>query len=475
MPFKARKIRDAYSRRYKTGLAVVGLAVSGGYGAMLAHVGMAAAGVIGAAWLLTLLVLIVEAFVLFRPFGRLVEDSVKTLEETEAASNIAAEAARKANESNANFLRIISHEIRTPLYAVTGISQLLRSQKVSADAAEQIRHLSAASDQLIGLAENVLDFSKLKTGELALAAGPYNLRDELAKCADIIEPLLKAKGLSLSLDFTELSAACFDGDAPRLRQIVLNLLTNALKFTDRGTISLSCRAIREAPGETVFRIRVTDTGIGVAPDAREQIFRSFEQLGALETRRHGGAGLGLAIVSELVKAMGGTVSLESELGAGSSFSIVLPLRKSTRTAPETTAPPVARSVHQRVLVVEDNVPNQMIAEAFLKAAGFDVVIANNGEEAIEAVSREKFDLVLMDINMPVMDGLEATRILRQNPDYKKTPILAFTAHAIDEDRSTLLNAGLNDILKKPVTEKGLVDRVKLWIANDDPAPKSDAA
>ncbi len=272
-----------------------------------------------------------------------------------------------------------------------------------------------------------------------------------------------------------MSAARFDGDAARLRQVILNLLSNALKFTDRGAISLSCRAIREAPGETVFRIRVTDTGVGVAPDARDAIFRSFGRVDAFETRRHGGAGLGLTIVSELVRAMGGTISLESELGAGSSFSVALPLRRSARASADIELTPVAPLAHQRVLVVEDNVPNQMIAQAFLKAAGFEVVIANNGREAIEAVSKEKFDLVLMDINMPVMDGLEATRILRQNPDYKKTPILAFTAHAIDEDRSTLLNAGLNDILKKPVTEKGLVDSVKQWIANDDPAPRSDAA
>lgn len=436
---------------------------------------MNAGGAITGAWLVTLLVLAGVGFFLFRPFGRRIEECVKTLEETEAATRSAAEAARKANESNANFLRVISHEIRTPLYAVTGISQLLRAQKLSGEAAEQIRHLSAASDQLFGLTENVLDFGKLKSGDLALADAPFNLRDELAKCADIVAPLATEKGLSLSLDFTELSAARFDGDAPRLRQIVLNLLSNAIKFTDRGAISLSCRAIREAPGETMFRVRVTDTGVGVAPVAREQIFRSFEHLDALETRRHGGAGLGLAIVSELVKAMGGTISVESELGAGSSFSVALPLRKSTRAAQEEVVRPAAPAVHRRVLVVEDNVPNQMIAQAFLKAAGFDVVIANNGKEAIEAVSKEKFDLVLMDINMPVMDGLEATRILRQNPDYEKTPILAFTAHAIDDDRATLLNAGLNDILKKPVTEKGLVDRVKLWIANDDPAPKSDAA
>ncbi len=189
MPFKARTIRDAYSRRYKSGLFIIGLVVSAALGALLALLGAKAAVAIAAAWLVTLLVLVGEALFLFRPFGRRIEACVTTLEEIEAATKSTAEAARKTNEATANFLRIISHEIRTPLYAVTGISQLLRAQKFSGDAAEQIRHLSAASDQLFGLTENVLDFTRLKSGEIVLSAAPFNLRDELAKCADIVGPL----------------------------------------------------------------------------------------------------------------------------------------------------------------------------------------------------------------------------------------------------------------------------------------------
>ncbi|HXI87942.1 MAG TPA: ATP-binding protein, partial [Parvularculaceae bacterium] len=422
-----------------------------------------------AIWLTTIAAIIIEWIFLLRPIGFKVAASVEEIEKAEERTKAAAEAAEAANASKSNFLRVVSHEIRTPMNAVTGISQLLQKTSLPPAVADYVRQLAAASDHLMGLTGNVLDLSQLESGALKLAAAPFRLADELRRCVQIIAPLARDKGIAFAVDIHETAAIDLEGDAGRLRQIVLNLLSNALKFTDRGSISLTCSAVGGGRDHAGFRIKVVDTGIGVSPETLPQIFRSFEQLDSFETRRKGGAGLGLAIVSELVAAMGGSVSVESTPHVGSTFVVALSLPVARKEQAASAGPAGAVGIRRKVLVVEDNIPNQMIAKAFLKAGGFDVTIANNGQEALDAVAGERFDLVLMDINMPVMDGLEATRILRQDPNYRKTPILAFTAHAIDEDQNSLLSAGLDDVLKKPVTEKGLVDRVRLWIANDNPA------
>ncbi|MBI1364904.1 MAG: response regulator [Alphaproteobacteria bacterium] len=424
-----------------------------------------------AIWITALVLILLEWLFLFRPIGLHVEESVEEIKKAEERTKKAAAAAELANASKSNFLRIISHEIRTPMNAVTGIAQLLRKADLPPVFAEQVRQLNAASEHLLSLANNVLDFSKLEAGTIVLQAAPFCLADELRRCADIIQPLATEKNLEFAVDIDETADVVLEGDAARLRQIVVNLLSNALKFTDRGKIALECSAVSIADGRAGFRLKISDTGVGISRDAQKNIFRSFEKLDAFESRRQGGAGIGLAIVAELIQAMDGSISVDSAPGTGSTFYVALsfPAAEPVAENSGSAEAQMESGPRRRVLVVEDNIPNQMIAKAFLNAGGFDVTIANNGQEALDAVAREKFDLVLMDINMPVMDGLEATRILRQNPLYKNKPILAFTAHALEEDQASLRDAGLDDVLKKPVTEKGLVERVRLWIANDNPA------
>lgn len=415
-------------------------------------------------WLLTLVVLLLEAIFIFAPMGKRIEESIEAIEEAEAE-------AKAANASKSNFLRVISHEFRTPLNAIAGVAQMLGQRSSAPEDASNIAMLARASDHLVGLTNDVLDFSQLEAGGLELARAPFNLREEVERCTAIAEQLAGEKGLSLRLDIPANTDIWVEGDAPRLRRILLNLLSNAVKFTDAGTVGLSCRVAACTDVDRTVEIAVSDTGVGIAPNARANLFTAYELLDAFETRRHGGAGLGLAIVHQLTKLMGAKIAVDSEAAKGSVFTIRLTLPLAEAVEPE--AAPAPAPTARSVLIVEDNIPNQMIAKAFLSANGFDVVIANNGREAIDAVNKQKFDLVLMDINMPVMDGLEATRILRQDPNYRSTPILAFTAHAIDEDQSTILNAGLNDILKKPITEKGLVERVNRWL-NPDPPERTAA-
>ncbi len=408
-----------------------------------------------AIWALTLVVLILEGYVIFRPMGRRIEESVEAIEHAEAE-------AQAANASKSNFLRLISHEIRTPLNAVTGVAQILAKSDLPPNAADKVQVLAAASDHLMSLTGNVLDFSQLEEGGVALASESFNLREELDHCAAMAAPLIEEKSLSFEVDIAQCDLRTL-GDASRLRRIALNLLSNAAKFTDAGSVRLQGRLVGRDETAATVEIAVSDTGVGMSEDSRARLFSAFENIDPFETRRQGGAGLGLAIAGKLARLMDARIDVKSAPGGGSVFTLTLSLPLDRTVQPPQEQAPASEARARRVLVVEDNIPNQMIAKAFLKANGFDVVIANNGREALDAVAQGKFDLVLMDINMPVMDGLEATRILRQNPDYKATPILAFTAHAIDEDQATILNAGLNDILKKPITEKGLVERVNRWI------------
>ena len=419
--------------------------------------------ILAALWATKLLVLLLEGLFIFNPVGRRIERSIEQIEEAEARANA-------ASASKSNFLRLISHEIRTPLNAVTGIAEILRKRAAAGEEAKEIALLLAASDHLMSLTGNVLDFSQLEAGKFVLDKAPFNLRAELERCADLLRGEAEQKGLALETDLDGADIVV-EGDASRLRRLVLNLLSNAVRFTDSGAARLACRTLSRAEGRVAFEITVSDTGVGMDEETLGRLFRAYEQAEAFEKRRQGGAGLGLGIVGILTKLMGGSIEAKSAPGEGSVFTFRCELPEAPAPA-ESNVSKAPQKRSARVLVVEDNVPNQLVAKAFLKANGFEVTIANNGREAIEAVTRERFDLVLMDINMPVMDGLEATRILRQDPNYRSTPILAFTAHAIDEDRATILGAGLDDILKKPVTEKGLVERVNRWLSHPTPSDRA---
>ncbi len=382
---------------------------------------------------------------------------------------LAKEQAEAGNVAKAQFLANMSHEIRTPMNGVLGALDLLGHSELTPEQRRLLDTATSSSEALLTVLNEVLDFSKIEAGRLELVDEPLALRPVLTSVVDLLSPMAQRKGLALTAEFDPSLPARVRGDAGRIRQVLLNLIGNALKFTDRGRVIVRAR---RAPGDSgarpVLRLEVEDTGIGISPEAMSRLFTPFFQADQSNHRRFGGTGLGLVISKRLAEAMGGELSVESASGRGSTFRMSLPL-EALADAPAATAVAVPRvPLAGQVLLVEDNLVNRMLAVAMLNNLGIEVTEAENGQAALERMQGSRFDLVLMDCQMPVMDGFEATREIRARERAAlapRIPIIAVTANAMSGDAERCLQAGMDSYLAKPYTLETLRGALAPWLGD----------
>ena len=377
----------------------------------------------------------------------------------------------EAAGAKGRFLAVMSHEMRTPLNGIAGYAQLLGTrQDLPEDARDHVRTIARSSEVLMGLISDVLDYSRAESGGLMIVERPFRLTDVVSQSLDIVRPLLADRDLDLTVDMADVEDRVYRGDERRLAQVLMNLLGNAVKFTERGGIRLTidCRPVRMGVADELV-ISVTDTGIGIPADKLDRLFNPFSQVDESDRRSFAGAGLGLAISQTLIQRMGGTIGVESREGEGSRFWVAL-------TLPRCAALPAADAAAEadidgravRVLVVDDHAVNRQVATLMLEAAGFEVASVENGALALEAVRTEPFDLVFMDLHMPVMDGLTACRAIRALDGPAATvPVIAMTAAAMPEDIERCLAAGMNGHIAKPIRQEELLQSALQVLATQD--------
>ncbi len=389
--------------------------------------------------------------------------------------------AEQANQAKSAFLANMSHEIRTPMNAILGLNHLMRRAAATPQQAERLAQIDTAGQHLMSIINNVLDLSKIEAGGVTLETATFEVGAVLRNVAELTAESAHAKGLSV-VAVAPASALWVRGDPTRLRQALLNYAGNAIKFTEQGTVTLESTVQQDGGDEwLLIRFSVTDTGVGIAPDDQKRIFEIFEQADASTSRKFGGTGLGLAITRRLVQLMGGDVGVESTPGAGSCFWFTARLLRAEGASPGAAAVDAGdaerrlRTSHAgaRVLIVEDNEVNRLIVREMLVGLDLTVDTATDGYGALTAARARRYDLILMDLQMPGIDGLEATRRLRALPGGSSTPIVALTANVFDEDRRACEDAGMNDFLAKPIDARALHACALKWL--DGPAPANAAA
>ncbi len=354
-----------------------------------------------------------------------------------------------ANAAKSDFLAVVSHEIRTPMNAVISAANLLRRTRLDAEQREHVSMLLDGGDVLVGLLNDVLDFSKIEAGKMQLESAPMDLRDKIASLGRLWEPKAKANGVRLRIEVAPDAPDCIRTDPLRFQQILFNLLSNAVKFTEGGEIRVVVGW--DAPTGRLS-VAVTDTGCGIPADRLVSIFASFEQVEAGTTRRYGGTGLGLAISRRLAEIMGGQLTADSVEGEGATFTLVLPVEAVTRSepAPAPASPSSDGLAGRTILAADDHAVNRRILTLLLEPHGCRLVLVENGAEALEAAATTPFDAILMDMQMPVMDGLEASRLIRLSGANRETPLIVLTANAMDVHRAAWDAAGVHAFLTKPI-------------------------
>jgi CheY-like chemotaxis protein/nitrogen-specific signal transduction histidine kinase len=376
----------------------------------------------------------------------------------------ARDAAEAANRAKSEFLANMSHEIRTPLNGVMGVASALSRTELTEGQREMVGLIASSAETLEALLSDVLDLARIESGRLELKAEPFDLTQAVRDVASLFEPSAKAKRLALSVEMAPAAVGLFVGDVARLRQVLSNLVSNAVKFTAAGSVRIRARA-RPCAGGAAVKITVADTGIGFDATTAERLFERFEQADGSITRRYGGTGLGLAISRSLVEAMGGRLSAAGRPGRGATFTIELKLPCAGAPAAAATQDPAHAEAdlrQVRVLLAEDHPTNRRVIELILGAAGVDLTCVENGAEALVAWRGGGFDLVLMDMQMPVMDGLTATRAIRDEErrhGLPRTPIHALTANAMAEHAKASAAAGVDGHLTKPISAEALLRAV----------------
>lgn len=414
------------------------------------------------------------------------EKLAEDLTHREKALELAVATAQDANLAKSQFLANMSHELRTPMNAILGMLFLLQKTDLNSRQTDYAVKTEGAARSLLSLLNDILDLSKAEAGKMELDPIPFNVEHVFRDLNVILATNLAAKPVELHLSIGDGVPHYLFGDALRLKQVLINLGGNAIKFTERGSVGISVTQVFDSEDQPVLKFSVRDTGIGIAPESQEKIFNSFTQAEASTTRRFGGTGLGLAISQRLVALMGGMLTLESELGKGSCFHFCIKLPQlsvseieafNEKSKSSALVVGSAKLKDMRLLLVEDNLTNQQIAVELLAAEGAKVIVANDGLEAVnilrhnlQTLHRADFDVVLMDLQMPVMDGLSATREIRNNLCLLELPILAMTANAMASDRELCLNASMNDHIGKPFDINNVIQLLRKhagWQAVDE--------
>jgi signal transduction histidine kinase len=388
---------------------------------------------------------------------------VTTRRETNDALRRARDAAEAASRAKSEFLANMSHEIRTPMNGVLGMLDLAQDAANETDLREYVAVARSSAESLLAIINDILDFSKIEAGKVEIESVPYDLGDLLGEVVRMMAAQAGQKSLPLKLECDPGLPRLICGDPVRVRQVLINLVSNAIKFTSRGSVTIRAGVRVESAAQERLSISVIDTGIGIAPDKQGHVFEAFAQQDSSTTRSYGGTGLGLSISSRLASLMSGHIALSSTPGEGSLFCLDLPLVRGNAMRVEATAAGSEQPVPAlSILLVEDHPVNQKVAEAVLTRSGHRVTLAENGMQALEMMVDGGFDLVLMDMQMPVMGGVEATRLIREMECELRrpaVPIFAMTANALEEDRVACIEAGMNDFLTKPLLPRVLREKI----------------
>jgi len=423
-----------------------------------------------------------------------IDERIRMEAELRSAKEIAEVAARAKGE----FLANMSHEIRTPMNAIIGFAGLLRRTQLSQQQTDYLGKLDNSAKSLLGIISDILDSAKVEAGKLDLEQIDFSVEDAIRRSVDMVTPLANDKRIEMRWNIEPQVPTFLRGDPGRLAQILTNLANNAVKFSDAGTVAIRVGIQSQQIDSCLLRFTVSDTGIGMDPETISRLFKPFSQADSSFTRKFGGTGLGLVISKHLVELMGGQLTVESSLGEGSTFQFTAWFMRSTnppervdpgdRTRIERSANPIEAKMHQlqrslhgtKVLLVDDNELNREVASAILRSAKVIVTMAVNGQDALDKIDETDFELVLMDVQMPVMDGYEATKRIRANPRHCRLPVLAMTAHAMKGAREQCLEAGMDDYLTKPVDGMLLFGAIAKWCLrplqvsqpSDPPPPQS---